>query len=126
LAHWNNWRWPNRAFAWGDASSYWFIANYRFTSTIAWLRVMVRAGLANIGLAPFCTELAEAERRMRGRRALKFAESEGYVRSFLEEGPSLKPCSASCIKAKRRTCEEVVNALRRNNPLLITDLDRRD
>lgn len=30
------------------------------------------------------------------------------------------------IKAKRRTCEEVVNALRQNNPLLITDLDRRD
>ncbi|WP_439855944.1 LuxR C-terminal-related transcriptional regulator [Pseudomonas yamanorum] len=102
-----------QSFAWAEASGYWFIANDTLTPTIARLRLMVRTGSAQKAVAPLRTELAEAERLMRGRRALKlrillaealqmdgqskmalrtleralkFAQGEGYIRSFLEEG----------------------------------------
>lgn len=102
-----------QTFPWADASGYWFIANDTLTPTIARLRYMIRSGSAHKAIAPLRTELAEAERLMRGRRALKirillaealhcdgqgkmalrtleralkFAQIEGFVRSFLEEG----------------------------------------
>ncbi len=101
------------SFPWSETAGYWFIANDTLIPTIARLRVMVRTGAAHKAIAPLRTELAEAERLMRGRRALKlrillaealhtdgqgkmalrtldralkFAQSEGYIRSFLEEG----------------------------------------
>ncbi|PMX27472.1 MULTISPECIES: LuxR C-terminal-related transcriptional regulator [unclassified Pseudomonas] len=102
---------------WSEAVSFWFIANDTLTPTIARLRWMIRTGSANKAIAPLRSELAEAERLLRGRRALKlrillaealhcdgqskmalrtleraltFAQSEGFVRTFLEEGATVQ------------------------------------
>ncbi|NWD66950.1 hypothetical protein HX870_04935 [Pseudomonas gingeri] len=102
-----------RTFCWTNTSSHWFIANDTLTPTIARLRYMIRSGSAHQAIAPLRRELDEAERLRRGRRALKirillsealhcdgqekmalrtleralkFAQPEGFVRSFLEEG----------------------------------------
>jgi LuxR family maltose regulon positive regulatory protein len=106
-----------QSFAWSDSNSYWFIANDTLTPSIARLRLLIRSGAAHKAIAPLRIELTEAERLNRGRRALKlrillaealhldgqnklalrtleralkFAQGEGYIRSFLEEGPVIQ------------------------------------
>lgn len=106
-----------QTFPWAEAAGHWFIGNDTLTPSIARLRWMIRSGAASKAIAPLRTELAEAERLMRGRRALKlrillaealyvdnqakmalrtldralkFAQSEGFVRTFLEEGATIQ------------------------------------
>ncbi len=106
-----------QSFTWGDANAYWFIANDTLTPNIARLRLHIRTGAPHKAIAPLRSELAEAERLARGRRALKlrillaealhldgqgkmalrtleraltFAQSEGFIRTFLEEGPVIQ------------------------------------
>lgn len=106
-----------QTFPWVEAASHWGIANDTLTPTIARLRWMIRSGAASKAIAPLRSELAEAERLQRGRRALKlrillaealyldnqhkmalrtleralkFAQTEGFVRTFLEEGATVQ------------------------------------
>lgn len=104
-------------FDWTQATEAWFIANDTLNPTICRLRWMVRAGQVAKALPRLRSELAEAEAVQRNRRALKlrillaealqadrqpkmaqrtltralqFARAEGFVRSFLEEGPPMQ------------------------------------
>lgn len=104
-------------FPWSETAGHWFIGNDTLHPSIARLRWMIRSGAAAKAIAPLRSELAEAERQMRGRRALKlrillaealhadnqskmalrtleralkFAQTEGFVRTFLEEGPTVQ------------------------------------
>ncbi|MFN9584385.1 MAG: LuxR C-terminal-related transcriptional regulator, partial [Pseudomonadaceae bacterium] len=106
-----------QTFPWNETSAHWFIGNDTLTPTIARLRWMIRSGSAAKAIAPLRSELAEAERQLRGRRALKLrillaealysdnqakmalrtleralklAQAEGFVRTFLEEGPTVQ------------------------------------
>lgn len=106
-----------QTFPWPEVTNHWFIANDTLTPTIARLRYMIRTGSASKAITPLRKELADAERLMRGRRALKlrillaeamhcdgqlkmalrtleraltFAQTEGFVRSFLEEGATVQ------------------------------------
>ncbi|MCY1287759.1 HTH-type transcriptional regulator MalT [compost metagenome] len=106
-----------QTFPWSEAVTHWFIGNDTLTPSIARLRWMIRSGSAGKAIAPLRTELAEAERLMRGRRALKlrillaealytdhqpkvalrtleralkFAQAEGFVRTFFEEGATVQ------------------------------------
>lgn len=106
-----------QTFPWSETSNHWFIGNDTLTPTIARLRWMIRSGSAAKAIVPLRSELAEAERQLRGRRALKlrillaealytdnqakmalrtleraltFAQAEGFVRTFLEEGPTVQ------------------------------------
>lgn len=106
-----------QTFPWANATGHWFIGNDTLTPSIARLRWMIRSGSAGKAIAPLRTELADAERLLRGRRALKlrillaealygdnqtkmalrtleralkFAQAEGFVRTFLEEGSTVQ------------------------------------
>ncbi|GLU39227.1 LuxR C-terminal-related transcriptional regulator [Pseudomonas sp. NBRC 100443] len=106
-----------QTFPWQETRGHWFIGNDTLTPFIARLRCLIRTGSAAKAIAPLRSELAEAERQLRGRRALKlrillaealyvdnqtkmalrtleralkFAQAEGYVRTFLEEGPAIQ------------------------------------
>lgn len=106
-----------QTFPWAEAATHWGIANDTLTPTIARLRWMNRSGSASKAITPLRSELAEAERLQRGRRALKlrillaealygdnqtklalrtleralkFAQVEGFVRTFLDEGATVQ------------------------------------
>lgn len=106
-----------QAFDWQATTHNWFIGNDTLTPSIVRLRWMVRTGAASKAIAPLRNELGEAERQLRGRRALKlrillaealhldnqgkmalrtleravtFAQGEGFVRTFLEEGANVQ------------------------------------
>jgi LuxR family maltose regulon positive regulatory protein len=105
-----------QTFPWNETGGHWFIGNDTLTPAIARLRWMIRSGSAAKAIVPLRSELVEAERQLRGRRALKlrillaealyidnqakmalrtleraltFAQAEGFVRTFLEEGPTV-------------------------------------
>ncbi|SCZ20751.1 MULTISPECIES: LuxR C-terminal-related transcriptional regulator [unclassified Pseudomonas] len=106
-----------QTFPWTETATHWGIANDTLTPTIGRLRWMIRSGASGKAIAPLRSELAEAERLQRGRRALKlrillaealyrdnqakmalrtleralkFAQTEGFVRTFLEEGATVQ------------------------------------
>lgn len=106
-----------QTFPWTGTATHWGIGNDTLTPTIARLRWMIRSGASGKAIAPLRSELAEAERLQRGRRALKlrillaealygdnqakmalrtleralkFAQTEGFVRTFLEEGATVQ------------------------------------
>lgn len=106
-----------QTFPWSETSNHWFIGNDTLIPTVARLRWMIRSGSAAKAIGPLRSELAEAERQLRGRRALKlrillaealyannqakmalrtleraltFARTEGFVRTFLEEGSTVQ------------------------------------
>ena len=102
------------ALDWSKLSSRWFVANDTLTPQIARLRWMIRTGDAENATAQLRDRLADAEVEHRARRALKLrillaealhtsgerklglrtlaraqhiAQPEGFLRTFLEEGP---------------------------------------
>ena len=102
------------ALDWSKLSSRWFVANDTLTPQIARLRWMIRTGDAENAAAQLRDRLADAEVEHRARRALKLrillaealhtsgerklglrtlaraqhiAQPEGFLRTFLEEGP---------------------------------------
>jgi LuxR family maltose regulon positive regulatory protein len=103
-----------RALSWAKLASRWFIANDTLTPDIARFRWMIRTGEAERALPLLRDGLADAEVQHRARRALKLrillaealhvsgerklglrtlaraqhiAHPEGFMRTFLEEGP---------------------------------------
>jgi len=106
-----------QAYAWTAAGRLWFVANDTLTPAITRLRWMVRSGAAAKAITLIREELADAEQMQRARRALKLrillaealhadsqhkmglrtlsralqmAQAEGFVRTFLEEGPTIQ------------------------------------
>lgn len=107
-----------RSYNWENAENLWFVANDILTPNIIQLRWLIRTGQADKALPQVRNQLKTAERGQRTRRALKlrillaealfisgdhnsalrfmrqaidFAIGEGFIRIFLEEGPSLIP-----------------------------------
>jgi LuxR family maltose regulon positive regulatory protein len=105
-----------KALDWSSLAQRWFIANDTLTPDIARLRCMLRCGDAEAAVPLLRAQLACAEQKHRDRRALKLrillaeafhcanerklglrtlaraqqlAQPEGFVRTFLEEGPFL-------------------------------------
>jgi LuxR family maltose regulon positive regulatory protein len=103
-----------QAAAWPQIEKLWFIANDTLTLSIGRLRWLIRSGSAAQAIPDLKSELAEAERVHRVRRALKLrillaealhadgqhkiglrtlsralqsASTDGFIRTFLEEGP---------------------------------------
>ncbi|MDI3258138.1 MAG: LuxR C-terminal-related transcriptional regulator [Sinobacteraceae bacterium] len=103
-----------KALNWGALRACWFVANDTLTPDIARMRWMIRTGDAESAVPLLRASLAAAEQNHRHRRALKLrillaeafhrsnerrlglrtlaraqhlARQEGFVRSFLEEGP---------------------------------------
>lgn len=107
-----------RTYDWEQTENLWFAANDTLTPEIVNLRWLIRKGTADKALPMARKQLKVAERSQRVRRALKlrillaealfvsgdhnsarrtmsqaveFAEQEGFIRTFLEEGPTLVP-----------------------------------
>ena len=103
-----------KALDWNALKARWYVANDTLNPDIARLRWMIRTGEAEAAVPLLRAELATAESRHRERRALKLrillaealhganerklglrtlararqlAEPEGFIRTFLEEGP---------------------------------------
>ncbi len=110
-----------RTYDWDQAKDYWYAANDTLTPSIAELRWLIRTGQHTkaIPLARNQLKVAESNHRVRrglklrillaesqyghgdGRSALRtmsqatdFATQEGFVRTFTEEGPTLRPIFA--------------------------------
>jgi len=107
----------DQAYDWAGASKRWFVANDTLTPAITRLRWMIRSGASAKAIPLIREALADAEQMQRTRRALKLrillaealhgdsqhkmglrtlsralqlAQSEGFIRSFLEEGPTVQ------------------------------------
>lgn len=107
-----------RTYDWDAAKDLWFGANDTLTPEITELRWLLRMGQSKDALISARNQLKAADHRHRVRRALKlrimlaeaqfncgdrnsalrtmkqaseFAGQEGFVRTFLEEGPALRP-----------------------------------
>ncbi len=103
-------------YPWSETGTRWFVANDTLTPVIGRIRWMIRTGAAAKALPLIRDELATAEQQQRGRRALKLrillaealqadsqpkmalrtlsrarqiARAEGFVRTFIEESPTI-------------------------------------
>ncbi len=103
---------------WDSAANLWFSANDTLTPSLVQLRLQIRSGQADKAVPEARRQLKAAERSHRARRALKlrillaealfasgdhnsarrtmsqameYSAKEGFVRTLLEEGPSLTP-----------------------------------